>query len=182
MSRQNKVRVDAASPLFPQNELELQDTLVQSLFADISRPGVPILPPMVDVALHTELRLLFLFCGDCRTVVGAVRAYDLTATRPGTLLLIAGVQRVVDRSTRPPTVKRYDLYVGGDDAEVEARRRAHDVPVVKRIETECAVHGALVMPLAETRRRAQEAWTSIRQAELAGATPRAKTFKLRRAQ
>lgn len=182
MSRQNKVRVIEASPLFPQDGLELQDTLVQSLFADISRPGVPILPAMVDVARHSEVRLLFLFCGECRTVVGAVRAYDLTATKPGSLLLIAGVQRVVDRSTRPPTVKRYDICVGGDDADVDARRRAHDVPVVRRIETECAVHGALVMPLVEARRRAQEAWSSIRQAELAGETPRAKTVKLRRAQ
>lgn len=171
VSRHNKVSVDASSSLFPRDALELQDTLVQSLFADISHPGVPNIPPMVDASKHSEVRLLFLFCGACRSVVGAVRAYDLTSTRPGKLLLIAGVQRVADRSTRPPTVKRYDMYVGGDEPDVEARRRLHGVPEVRYIETECSVHGLLEMTVHDAQLRAATSWSAIREAEAAGVEP-----------
>lgn len=171
MSRHNKVSVDASSSLFPRDALELQDTLVQSLFADISHPGVPNIPPMVDASKHSEVRLLFLFCGACRSVVGAVRAYDLTSTRPGKLLLIAGVQRVADRSTRPPTVKRYDMYVGGDEPDVEARRRLHGVPEVRYIETECSVHGLLEMTVHDAQLRAATSWSAIREAEAAESSP-----------
>jgi len=178
--RHNRVQVNGDRPMFPSDDLDRQEMLVESLFGELVIETSPplLLPPVLRPGRDTEVRLVFLWCGPCRTVVGNLMAFDRRPAGPP--LLAATVQRVIGKRDVVPLVERRRILLDVEDrAVVEPRRIAYGVDVPQALTTECDKHGALAafMP-DEARARGVKAWVDILRAEESGATPKARGWKL----
>lgn len=178
--RHNRVQVNSWRPMFPSDDLDRQDLLVQSLFGEVTIETSPprLFPPVLRPGRDTEVRLVFLWCGPCRSVVGNLMAFDRGPAGPP--LLVATVQRVIGKGDVAPLVEYRRILLDVEDkAVVEPRRIAYGVDVPGALTTECDKHGALAafMP-GEARARGVKAWVHILRAEESGATPKARAWKL----